>query len=97
MIFSSSRLIERKEGLDKLNEITKDKSKSLIIHYSSESFITSHGRTPRVTSISVRSMEIAQMKSFSIHIQAQFDGKDFSQLTQQDYDDLEKKMLKEFY
>lgn len=97
MFLKSKRLIERKEGLDHLQEILKDKGKSLIIHYSCESFITSHGRTPRVTSISVRSMETSQVKSFSIHIQAQFDGKDFNNLTTHDYDDLEKKMLDDFY
>jgi len=97
MFLKSKRLIERKEGFDQLQEILKDKGKSLIIHYSCESFVTTHGRTPRVTSISIRSIETAQMKSFSIHIQAQFDGKDFNNLTTQDYDDLEKKMLVEFY
>lgn len=97
MFLKSKRLIERKEGLDQLKEILKDKGKALIIHYSCESFVTSHGRTPRVTSISVRSMETAQMKSFSIHIQAQFDGKNFNNLNPEDYDTLEKKMLFEFY
>jgi hypothetical protein len=38
MFFTSKRLIERKEELDQLNIILKDKNKSLIIHYSCESF-----------------------------------------------------------
>ncbi|NMC58103.1 MAG: hypothetical protein GYA51_01710 [Candidatus Methanofastidiosa archaeon] len=97
MFFTSKRLKERAEGLDKLKEILKDKNKALIIHYSCESFITTHGRTPRVTSICIRYLGTAQTKSFSIHLQAQFEQKDFNNLTDSDYDYLEKKMLDEFY
>lgn len=97
MFFTSKRLEERKEGLDLLNEIQKDKNKSVIIHYSCESFITSHGRTPRITSICVRYLGTAQTKSFSIHLQAQFDKKDFNNLSLEDYDKIERKMLDEFY
>jgi hypothetical protein len=97
MFFTSKRLKERAEGLDQLKEILKDKNKSLIIHYSCESFITTHGRTPRVTSICMRYLGTAQTKSFSIHLQAQFEKKDFNNLTEPDYDELEKKMLDEFY
>jgi hypothetical protein len=97
MFFTSKRLNERKEGLDFLKEILKDKNKSVIIHYSCESFVTSHGRTPRVTSICTRYLGTAQTKSFSIHLQAQFDKKDFNNLSDADYDEIEKKMLDEFY
>lgn len=97
MFFTSKRLKERAEGLDQLKEILKDKNKALIIHYSCESFITTHGRTPRVTSICMRYLGTAQTKSFSIHLQAQFEKKDFNNLTDADYDYLEKKMLDEFY
>uniref|UniRef100_A0A832DK24 Uncharacterized protein n=1 Tax=Ignavibacterium album TaxID=591197 RepID=A0A832DK24_9BACT len=97
MFFTSKRLKERAEGLDQLKEILKDKNKALIIHYSCESFITTHGRTPRVTSICIRYLGTAQTKSFSIHLQAQFEQKDFNNLTDSDYDYLERKMLDEFY
>jgi len=97
MFFSSKRLDEREEGLNQLKDILKDKNKSLIIHYSCESFITSHGNTPRITSICIRYLGTAQTKSFSIHLQAQFDKKDFNNLTDLDYDELEKKMLDDFY
>ncbi len=96
MFFTSKRLNERAEGLDLLKEILKDKNKSIIIHYSCESFITTHGRTPRVTSICMRYIGNAQTKSFSIHLQAQFEKKDFNNLTDADYDELEKKMLDDF-
>jgi len=97
MFFKSKRLTERAEGLDLLKEILKDKNKSVVIHYSCESFVTNHGRTPRVTSICMRYLGTAQTKSFSIHLQAQFDQKDFNNLSLEEYDNLEKKMLSEFY
>lgn len=97
MFFTSKRLTERNEGLELLREILKDKNKSLVIHYSCESFVTTHGRTPRVTSICMRYLGTAQTKSFSIHLQAQFDQKDFNTLSNADYDELERKMLNEFY
>lgn len=97
MFFTSKRLTERAEGLQLLKDILKNKNKSVVIHYSCESFVTTHGRTPRVTSICMRYLGTAQTKSFSIHLQAQFDQKDFNNLSIADYDDLEKKMLDEFY
>ena len=97
MFFKSKRLEERSQGFYLLNELTKEKNKSLIIHYSCESFITTHGKTPRVTSICVRNLGTGQTKSFSIHLQAQFVKKDINNLTDNDYDDLEKLMLASFY
>lgn len=97
MFFTSKRLIERSEGLQVLKDIIRDKNNALVIHYSCESFITTHGRTPRVTSICLRYLGTAQTKSFSIHLQAQFEKKDFDNLSVADYDNLEKKMLDEFY
>lgn len=96
MFFTSKRLKERAEGLELLKEILKDKNKALIIHYSCESFITTHGRTPRITSICIRNLGNSQTKSFSIHLQAQFEKLDFNNLTDNDYDILELKMLNEF-
>lgn len=95
-IFNSPRLRERKEGLSNLQEIIKDKSKCFIIHYSCESFITSHGKTPRVTSICIRNLKTSQVVSFSIHLQAQYKGLDFNNLSDIEYDALEKEMLNEF-
>jgi len=95
-IFNSPRLRERRSGFDLLNELVKDKSKCFVIHYSCESFITNHGRTPRVTSICIKSLSTGQTKSFSIHLQAQFDGKDFNNLSDEEYDKLELNMLADF-
>lgn len=95
-LFKSKRLNSRKSGIKTLNSIIETKNKSLIIHYSCESFITSHGRTPRVTSICIKNIGTGQVKSFSIHLQAQFDKKDFLNLTDEEYDGVEKNMLAGF-
>jgi len=95
-LFNSSRLRERKQGLEALNELLKSKAKCNVIHYSCESFVTNHGKTPRVTSICVMNLKSGQTKSFSIHLQAQISGLDFNNLDIDQYDDLEKDMLADF-
>ncbi|CAM3748127.1 hypothetical protein MUGA111182_07040 [Mucilaginibacter galii] len=95
-IFNSPRLRERKQGLASFAELAKDKSRCFIIHYSCESFVTLHGRTPRVTSICIKSLGTAQTISFSIHLQAQFARQGFDSLSDGDYDTLEVAMLSEF-
>lgn len=97
MFFKSKRLLERMEGIELLDLILKEKNKSIVIHYSCESFVTTHGKTPRITSICIRYIGNAQTKSFSIHLQAQFEGKDFNNLNDLEYDSLEKNMLNDFY
>ena len=95
-IFNSPRLTKRRNGFDQLSQITKDKSRSFIIHYSCESFVTNHGRTPRVTSICIVNLMTSQTNSFSIHLQAQFAKLDFDNLSQMEYDMIELSMLTEF-
>lgn len=95
-IFNSPRLNERSEGFELLNEIKKEKYRTIIVHYSCESFITSHGNTPRITSICLKRLVSGQVKAFSIHLQAQFNGLNFNNLTNTQYDQLELEMLNEF-
>lgn len=97
MFFKSNRLIERQEGIDELNELVRDKNNTLIIHYSCESFVTNHGNTPRITSISIRNLKTAQTKSFSIHLQAQFNKLTLQSLKNDDYDKLERELLDEYF
>lgn len=94
---SSHRLDERTEGLDKIAFLKTNKARTLIIHYSCESFLNTHGRTPRVTSIAIRNRNNRTTIVFSIHLMAQFKRKNIITLTDQDFDYLEKEMLKEFY
>lgn len=95
MIFDSKRLRERKDGLSLFDEMTKDKSRSKIIHYSCESFVIEGGRSPRITSICIRNLHNAQTKSFSIHLQAQIEGRALT--SDSDYDLVERKMLDEYF
>lgn len=77
--------------------VMNDASHSFVIHYSCESFYERpEGTSPRITSIAVRNIESGQTNSFSIHQVAERRGLRASQINQH-YDDLERKMLDEFY
>lgn len=95
-IFKSYRFDEREEGFKKLDKLRKDKNKTLIIHYSCESFFNLEGRTPRVTSICVKNRQSGETKAFSIHLQAQFNHIDLNNTTKEEIDRLEKDMLTDF-
>ncbi|MCR2805946.1 hypothetical protein [Paenibacillus soyae] len=94
--FRSNRLDERQQGLEKLNQLRNNRNKTLVIHYSCESFFNIEGRTPRVTSICVKNRASGETKAFSIHLQAQFKKINLVNATVQDIDLLEKEMLSEF-
>ncbi|MFV8354349.1 hypothetical protein [Flavobacterium sp. XS2P14] len=97
ILFTSERLDDRRIGLKKIEELKSKKTRTLIIHYSCESFFVTHGRTPRVTSIAVRNRDNSTSIVFSIHLMAQIKGKDLTNLSILDFDYLEKEMLKDFY
>jgi hypothetical protein len=96
-IFHSGRLEDRNIGKKKVSELTHFRNKTIIIHYSCESFFNTHGRTPRVTSIAVKNRDNGTTKTFSIHLSAQVKKKDLTNLSDPDFDYLEKQMLKDFY
>jgi hypothetical protein len=95
-LFTSKRIEERNQGLKILKDAFESFEKLKIIHYSCESFITSHGKTPRVTAICIKDISSGQVTSFSIHLQSQFQGYDFTNLTDKQYDEVEKNMLNTF-
>lgn len=97
MTLQSKRLREFRAGQEMLEEIKKVREKAYAIHYSSENYLAPHGRTPRITSITIRNLQSGQTKSFSIHLQAQFMNLDFKNLTVNDYDNLERRMLSSFF
>lgn len=96
-MFKSKRLDERRQGLSLFNEIISDKKDVIIINYSCESFLKNNGKTPRITCICVRGLHSAQTKTFSICQSAQANRKDINNLNDQEYDDLEKELLTDFY
>lgn len=96
-ILKSERLEERNQGKKQINDLKSKNNKTLIIHYSCESFFNLNGRTPRVTSICVRNRGNNTTKTFSIHIQAQVAKKELCCINNSEYDYLEKQMLKEFF
>ena len=91
------RIKKHKKAKELVDSFYEQNSHCLVIHYSCESFYDiKDGRTPRITSIAVRYLISAQTKSFSIHKIAEIKGIDFKQIDN-NYDELEKEMLKEFF
>lgn len=87
----------RKAALKKLAELFDRAQDVVVVHYSCESFYDRpDGSSPRVTSIAVRNLESGQTKSFSIHQMAEKRRIEIDQITA-NFNDLEKKMLKEFF
>ncbi len=95
--FSSERLEEYKTGKALIQTLRSQNNKTLIIHYSCESFFNLNGRTPRITSICVKNRSSQTTKTFSIHLEAQIKGMQFSSISDIDYDLLEGQMLRDFF
>jgi hypothetical protein len=79
-----------------LDELFLRSDKTLVIHYSCESFYDwKRKSSPRVTSVAIRHLDSGQTNSFSIHQVAERN----SELDEidSDYDDLERQMLQKFY
>ena len=86
-----------KEGTITLKDILQHKQAVICVHYSCESFYERpSGLSPRVTVIALRFLGTGQTKSFSIHQQAELSDSGIDDISDQ-YDHLEKKMLKRFY
>jgi hypothetical protein len=78
--------------------LTNNPENVVVIHYSCQSFYDRpDGASPRITSIAVRNLGTGQTTSFSIHQMAERDKKLKLDQINAYYDELEKKMLKEFY
>ena len=94
---ASERLRSFREAKEQLTEINKKRDNVVVIHYSCESFYDRpDGTSPRITSIAVRNWASGQTESFSIHQIAERDKITIEDVNNH-YDELEKKMLKEFY
>lgn len=95
---ASERLRRLREARKQLTEINEKRANVVVIHYSCESFYDrSDGTSPRMTSIAVRNLATGQTESFSIHQIAERDKKLSTKEIETHYDELEKKMLEEFY
>lgn len=95
---ASARLRHSRQAKGQLIKINKKRDNVVVIHYSCESFYDRpDGTSPRITSIAARNLATGQTESFSIHQIAERDKKLSIQEIETHYDELEKKMLKEFY
>lgn len=87
----------QKQNRDDLQKLWERPDQVNVIHYSCESFYDRpDGTSPRITSIVVRNLHTAQTKSFSIHKYGELEKHSIENL-EENYDDLEKKMLEEFF
>lgn len=87
---------KRREALEDLGRLMKERRSIMLVHYSCESFYNRpNGSSARITSIAVRAFATGQTTSFSIHQMAEREGIAPDQIAQR-YDELEKQMLKEF-
>lgn len=95
---ATKRIRRRRAAKAQLTQLVDNPENVVVIHYSCESFYDRpSGSSPRITSIAVRNLGTGQTTSFSIHQMAERDKKLDTTEINQNYDDLEKKMLKEFY
>ena len=86
-----------KKAIKILEEIDKNPSNYLMIHYSCESFYDiKDGHTPRITSIAVYNYSSAQTESFSLHKIAEKMHVELKDV-ESEYDELEREMLREYY
>ena len=94
---SAPNLRRQKESRGIVDRLFRDASNVWVIHYSCESFYDStDGRSPRITSIALRRLHSGQTVSFSIHQRAEIDQIVPNEIIDH-YDQLEKKMLSDFF
>lgn len=87
----------RKKAKAILTKLLDNSEHVIVIHYSCESFYDrTDGSSPRITSIAVRNLASGQSTSFSIHHMGEINRYSVEQI-EQNYNDLEKAMLNEFY
>lgn len=92
-----SRYTDHKYANDILKNIEKNPEKYFFIHYSCENFSDiTDGRTPRVTSIAIKSIKTGQVESFSMHATAEQKHISVDKIIEK-YDVIEKAMLKEYF
>jgi hypothetical protein len=56
---------------ERLAEIFKEPEKTVVVHYSCESFYDDDPKSRRITSIAVRNLETGQTRSYSLHLAAE--------------------------
>lgn len=96
-MFNSSRSKDRREGLDIIKDITRNKSGIFSIYCSYESFINSKSSIPRVTSISIYNLATAETKTFWLHQEAEHKGYTSRRLTLEQLNAAERSMIERFF
>ena len=95
---ASERIRLHREAKKQLTNISCNRRNIVVIHYSCESFYDlPDGSSSRITSIAVQNLATGQTESFSIHQIDERSKKASIGEIDTHYDELEKKMLEEFY
>jgi uncharacterized protein YifE (UPF0438 family) len=90
------RIIKRNQALNKIDSYCNNQDTSLLIHYSCQNLSDSNeGYSPRITSIAVKTLGNTTY-SFSIHLYAEIEKVTRDKI-EEHYDELEFKMLKDFF
>ena len=90
-----ARINKIKEVKSKLRQIFNNKSKTILTHYSCESFIENTKGSHKITSIAVRYLDSAQTRSFSIFQFAEELKKE--SCIDEYFEEIEKKLLESFF
>lgn len=97
MLPEMKRIRRRNAAQKRLSDVWDNADRSLVIHYSCESFDSEDGRsTPRITGIAVRNLATGQAESFSIQKVAERDKIPWDRIPE-NHDAIEKEMLGDFF
>jgi len=94
--WSNKRIEERNKALEVVSDLKRNINSVIVIHYSCQSFYQ-QAVLPRVTAICVKNKFNGSSSTFSISLQGQIRGMDVLNLTDDDFNSLEREMLDEFY
>lgn len=90
------KIKSRRNALEKVKQRCSNPDSSVVVHYSCQNLSDNNeGFSPRITSIAVRTLG-KSTHSFSIHLIAEIEKVERSKI-EEHYDQLELKMLKEFF
>lgn len=91
-----SRVTDRLKAKKIFKDIESNENEYLVIHYSCESFINLHGKSPRISSIAVMNYSSTQAEVFAIYKTAERLGFSSDEI-QDNYKEIETEMLSEYF
>lgn len=89
---------KHKAAISKFHDITDHPENYLTIHYSCESFLSTHGgyHSPRITSIAIYDLNSKQTHAYSLHLAAEELNISLDDISNTEYNKLEANMLSRY-